>query len=110
MSSSGGSSSRESSSSESSSSSSSLATTSDRGSHGEIAGQPPGGEVSQYYYKLLDPSRLDDEASVSGSFKVDFCSRGIPCRLSVSDLERIRERYQFPDDFSLVVPSGDAHR
>ena len=28
----------------------------------------------------------------------------------MSDLERIRKRYQLPDGFSLVVPSGDAHR
>ena len=46
---------------------------------------------------------------MSGSVEVDFCSRGIFCSLTASDLERIRCRYRLLEGFSLSVPSGEAH-
>ena len=67
------------------------------------------GEVCQHYYEVLDPSGLDSEASVSGIPDPTFCSQEIFSSLLVSNLERIRRRYELHNGFSLIVPSGDIH-
>ena len=81
----------------------------DKGSHGGISGQPSGREVGQRFYDLSNSSRSDNKASVSNSVEVAFCCRGIFCCLTVADLERIKEKYQLVDGFSLAVLFGDAH-
>ena len=109
-----GSSSGESSSSGSSSSgfldrSTPLPYVTDRGSRGEIPSQPFNKEVNQHFYELSNSSRSDGETSVSSYAEVDFCSRGIFYSVCVSDLERIRCRYRLPNEFSLSIPSREAH-
>ena len=61
----------------------------DRGSHGEIPGQPFSEEASQHFYKLSNSSRSDWEIYISGSVEMDFYSMGIFYSLTVSDMERI---------------------
>ena len=80
---------------------------SDRGSCGEIPGQPSG-EVGGSQVELSASHSSGGEASVSGLAKADFCSRGIFNSLVTPDLERVRCRYGLPDDVSLVVPLREA--
>ena len=58
---------------------------------------------------LFDSSGSDNKGSVSSCVEVVFCGQGVANSLFVSNLERIREKYQLPDSFSLVVLFGDAH-
>ena len=81
---------------------------SDRGSHGEIPGQPSG--EAGMGQDEGSASRLGGEVSISGSSEADLCSRGIFSTLVASNLERIRGRFGLPSEVSLAVPSGEAYR
>ena len=52
---------------------------------------------------------MESEASVSGISDPSFCCSCIFNSLLVTDLDRIRRRYEFLDGFSLTVPSRGAY-
>ena len=87
-----------------------LITPFDRGSWGRVLEQPSSREVGQWFYKSFDSLGSDRKAFIFGSVGLVFYCQGIYNSLIVSDLARIRESYHLPDDFSLEVPSRDAHR
>ena len=81
---------------------------SDRGSHGEIPGQPLG-EAGEGQAEVV-ASQSGGEVSVSGSAETELCSRGIFSVLVAGDLDRIRTKFGIPGEVSLAVPSGEASR
>ena len=80
-----------------------------RNNLGRIPGQPSGGDGGQHYFKIFDSSWSQGEAAYASTLEVSFCCRGLVSNLRMADLDRIRGRYEFPDGFSLAVPTEDAH-
>ena len=63
----------------------------------------------QRYYVLTESSGSGSDESISGTPDPIFTSQGTLSSLFVSDLDKIRRRYDFPNGFSLAVPSEEAH-
>ena len=82
-------------------------TPSDRNSEGVVPERED--REGQRFYVLTESSGSGGDESISGTPDPVFTSQGTLSSLFVSDLDRIRKRYDFPMGFSLAVPSEEAH-